>query len=292
MTDVTVPTEPVFYCRDGLYVPSASSGSPWSPTMIHGGAAAGLLAHTIETSIDDPAMHVVRLTVDLFKPVPKVPLDAHATVIREGRRIKAVVASLFSEGEETCRATALLLRRAEQAPDGWEADNEHIGPAPTAAEGPSMAHALRGNAEAAAARKPLPGFSNPGFHVVLQAIQGKANSDPQNQPRWLRVPVPMVDGVPLTPLVRAAAVADLGGMGRPRTSTTNLINADISLYLHRLPEGEWIGIAPQDGGLGPGGLAVARSIMFDSKGAAGFIQQALLINAPPKAPAPVEAPSS
>ena len=55
---------------------------------------------------------------------------------------------------------------------------------------------------------------------------------------WIRVKVPLVDDEPLSPLGRACAVADFGnGISGLMPGTHNYINPDLTVYLHRYPEG-------------------------------------------------------
>ena len=96
---------------------------------------------------------------------------------------------------------------------------------------------------------------------------------------WMRVPMPLLPDRPLTPAERAAAVSDfanpLSNMGAG--SPTSYINADITLYLHRPPVGEWIGVqiiarAHADG------VAVADARLRDRHGAVGHSLIASMVN--------------
>ena len=58
-------------------------------------------------------MHVVRFTIDLFRPIPLRPLGVMTDIRRDGRRIQVVDASLFDGDVELGRATALKLRTTE-----------------------------------------------------------------------------------------------------------------------------------------------------------------------------------
>ena len=61
---------------------------------------------------------------------------------------------------------------------------------------------------------------------------------------WFRLRVPVSAGEVTLPLQRVAAVADFGngvGSGIDRTRLT-FINADLTVTLHRLPVGEWVGL--------------------------------------------------
>ena len=60
--------------REGeRFCPTRAAGSPWGH-FVGGGPVSALLARAIEGHIEDPAVVVARLTVDLFRPVPSEPL--------------------------------------------------------------------------------------------------------------------------------------------------------------------------------------------------------------------------
>ena len=84
----------------------------------------------------------------------------------------------------------------------------------------------------------------------------------------------------MSPFVRLAITADLSNGNAQRLDTTvwTYINADISLYAHRMPEGEWIGMtshADQHGS----GVGVVSTIVYDLSGPIGSINQAQVIDA-------------
>ena len=103
----------VLFEREGAqFLPTELCASPWGPFTIHGGASIGLLAWAIEREVPEH-MLVTRLTADLFRPVPREPLQVAARLVRQGRRLRLLEASLYREGEEIGRASALALATAE-----------------------------------------------------------------------------------------------------------------------------------------------------------------------------------
>lgn len=62
---------------------------------------------------------------------------------------------------------------------------------------------------------------------------------------WFRLTVPAVAGEENSPLVRVAAAADFGnGVSSPLgwDEGWTFINPDLTIYLRRLPKGEWVGL--------------------------------------------------
>ena len=109
-TNQEYSTEPFYGKRAGLLVPGPLTGGPWDPNIQHGGPISGILAHLVETVPAPAPMRTVRHTVDMMRGVPLTPLRPEVEVLRSGRRIQVVRASLFSGPDldvEMARATSL-----------------------------------------------------------------------------------------------------------------------------------------------------------------------------------------
>jgi hypothetical protein len=95
---------------------------------------------------------------------------------------------------------------------------------------------------------------------------------------WIRVKVPLLEDEPLSPLGRACAAADFGnGISGLLPGTHTYINPDLTVYLHRYPEGEWVALegesAAEDFGVG---LAACR--LHDERGRIGRSLQSLRVD--------------
>lgn len=96
---------------------------------------------------------------------------------------------------------------------------------------------------------------------------------------WLRLTLPLVQGEAVSLLQRVAVLADflpaVTGLGRQRGP--GYINADSTVYLHRLPVGEWIGMSGEYQ-TEPSGIGIARVALFDTTGPVGAAAQTRLVN--------------
>src|ERR1700727_1462965 len=102
---------PPLYRRDGAtFVPSISTEGPWDPGAQFGGSPAALLATLVEQTPTLVPMLIARFTLDLLRPVPLAPLHADVRIVRQGKRIQVVAASLLADGVEVARASALRMR--------------------------------------------------------------------------------------------------------------------------------------------------------------------------------------
>jgi hypothetical protein len=95
---------------------------------------------------------------------------------------------------------------------------------------------------------------------------------------WARPVVDLVEGETMTPLERLFAVADTAnGLGtRVEMRDWMFMNTDLAVHIHRIPEGEWVGVQAETN-YGPDGVGVSAGTLFDQCGAVAKIQQAQLL---------------
>jgi hypothetical protein len=261
-------TQALFHRQGDAYLPTELAGSPWSPDHLHGGPPAGLLAHGFELQAGSAEFQLARLSVDLLRPVPRAPLRMSVEVVRAGRRMRLLSGSLWSEGVEAVRATALFLEQREIEVPEHARFRASPPPCPPDAPVGSLSEIARWEGK--------PG-SPPGLHTTAEARRVAGVRGQGSGTVWMRLPVPVVAGVPLTPLVRVATLADFGnGVGQLRLAEDiGCINADITLHLHRLPLGEWLGLEAHSR-MEPSGIGLVETVLYDETGAVGRVSQATL----------------
>ena len=206
-------------------------------------------------------MQLVRLTVELLRPVPMRPLLASATVTRPGKKVQIVEAAVAVDGVEVARARALRIRTAPvdvpvQTPDPASP------PLPQNVTRPP-ANSARRTAFAEV--------------VDLRFVHGGWDElGPVTM--WTRLTVPVVAGEEPTPMQRTAAAADFGnGVSRIVDFDTHVfINPDLTVALSRVPVGEWIGFDVVSR-LSEEGYGQAESLIFDPIGPVGRAVQSLLV---------------
>ncbi len=236
-----------FFAPDGeVLVPRPEARGPWSPDMLHGRLLAGLAARAVEHELGDDELQPARLTVDLFKAVGLEPLTCTTTVTRRGGRVRAAEVSITVGGAEAARASALLLRRGE-APDNPVPSSPAWGDlGPEAVEDP-----------------PVDSGS------IIRFLPGKGFGAPGVRRAWTREDRPLVDGEELSPFTRVALVADFANpLGNSGGHGLDYINADLTLYVARLPDGEWIGIESAEH-VAAAGVATSTCRLHDRTGPLG-----------------------
>jgi hypothetical protein len=257
------------FTRDGdRFVPSDTTRGGWNDDHQHGSPPAGLLARAVEEVATAAPMQVVRFTVDLFRPVPLTPLHTETDVVRAGRRIQVVDATLFTDDVLVGRASALKVRTTHLALE------PHVGTVFDMPGGPDGLERLvwDPNNDQGRVRR---------FHLHGVEIRSFDDSFASYGPghTWFRLAQPLVDGEELSPFVRLAITADLsnGNAQRLDVEHWSYINADITLYAHRMPEGEWIGMSSHADQHGSG-IGVVTTTVYDTSGPIGTISQAQVID--------------
>ncbi|HXQ22663.1 MAG TPA: thioesterase family protein [Candidatus Acidoferrales bacterium] len=260
----------VFF-RDGdRFVPTELARGPWTPQAQHGGAPAGLLARAVERFEGGETMFVARLTIELLRPVPISPLSIDARFARPGRKVQLVVASLSSGDTEVARVTALRIRRVEMP---LPADLPRAAPPP----GP---HSGTASLPPWAAAVGYPAFHS---RAVEHRFVSGSFERPGPATDWIRLRVPLVDGEPTSPLCRVAAASDFGnGVSwvLDRADGYSFINPDLTVYLHRLPAGEWVCLEAVTR-VEAEGVGLAESTLYDEHGPIGRAVQSLIVEHAP-----------
>jgi hypothetical protein len=77
----------VYESEGNVFQPTESAGSPWSAKHQHGGPVNALFAMAAEQAAEEAGLQVVRLTVDLFRSVPLLPLALSWRYLRRSRRL-------------------------------------------------------------------------------------------------------------------------------------------------------------------------------------------------------------
>lgn len=253
-------------------VPTELTRGGWSDGAQHGSPPAGLLARAIEQVPTAAPMQVVRFTVDLFREVPLWPLTVRTEVVRDGRRIQLVDAWLEEGGRQLGRASALRIRLEDVADlDELGGNNPFWPDFDVLPEGLSMLdwRGFFGESDDLVR-----------FHIDAVEIYTVDDSFLSGSPgeSWFRIRPALVAGETMTPFQLAALASDLANGNSQALDPKQwlYVNPDITLYLHRLPQGEWIGMrsaVDQEAH----GIGVTESAVFDRNGRFGHISQAQLL---------------
>lgn len=241
--------EPYFTFEGGIYHPQPPCRGPWDPNSLSGSVIVSLLAFDIEQTIGTDEYMPSRLTVDMYRLPDFSPIEIRTTLVRDGYRIKVVDAEFMVGDKSMARATCQLLRKTSNAetrvwkPEPWDV------PMPEDIEPPG--DSVR--TDISKLRRPISG-------TMGQFGQKRM---------WMSEQRNLVNDIALTPWMRATMVADLtnpwansgeGGLG--------YINSDVTLYMHRFPCDEWVGMEVVNH-QATEGVAIAECYLYDREGLIG-----------------------
>jgi hypothetical protein len=262
----------LFEPDDDLYVPTELTRGGWSDNAQHGSPPCGLLGRALESLPTAVPMQVVRFTVDLFREVPLRPLRVETDVIRDGKRIQVAEARLWAGDVQVGRATSLKIRTDEID------DDEIVGTA-----GPQVPP--RPDPESLTELHWRDHFgldeSLLRFHTDAVEIRSVDDSFLKATPgeSWFRLKAALVAGEEMTPFQRAAVATDLANGNAQALDPKRwlYVNPDNTLYLHQLPDGEWIGMRSVAHQFRTG-IGVTETQLYDRQRRIGHISQAQLID--------------
>lgn len=249
-----------------LLEPSELTRSPWSPDTTHGGPPSGLLVRALE-QIEPLDLAIARVTVEMLAPIPMVPVTAHATVVRPGRRVQLLAAELSDpEGAVLMRAHAWRIRRRDPL------DLPSVEPPPPPPPPPDQCP-----------KETYRAVDAVNFYTDAQERRSVRGSIAEVGAgyEWFRLMVPLVAGERPSPLQRVVIAAD-NANGVSRLADFDrlvFINTDLSVHLARAPVGEWIALDARSH-YSPDGRGLSDSALFDTEGFLGRTNQTLYVDEP------------
>ena len=252
-----------FFRADGdVFEPSELTRGPWDPDSQHAGPPAALLGRAVERCGDGEGKHVGRVTVEVLRPVPMTTLTVSAEVVRPGRSVELVEASLADEEGEVMRAR------------GWRLVKKPVELDPAPPDEPP-AHGPGDGAP----KEFFPTGVDVGYHTAMEYrfVTG-AYLELGPAVVWMRMRHPLVEGEDPTPLQRVLVAADSGNGVSAALDYRRFIfiNTDLTVHLHRSAQTEWIGMDAVTR-LDEAGVGMSDTLLWDERGRIGRAVQTLLV---------------
>ena len=276
----------------GVFRATELTRGPWDAASQHAGPPSALIARAVELCGgigEGPGDRSVgRITFEIMRPVPIADLHVEARLVRPGRRVEMLEATLSEAGEaasggrpgrELVRARAWrLAASASEIPAGLS--SVEAGGAPARAGRPSGATgAPTPPLELEPEEVFFPTGHDVGYHTGME-YRFESGGFMETGPAvcWMRMRAPLVAGEEPSPLQRVLVAAD---SGNGISSTLDFrrflfINVDLTVHLHRLPAGEWVCLdsltIPE-----PNGQGMSDTLLADERGPIGRACQTLLV---------------
>ncbi|MFN8099806.1 MAG: thioesterase family protein [Dermatophilaceae bacterium] len=237
----------------------------WEVSEQHIAPALGLLAHCVERDRDarrDDGLVLARLSYDILGTVPVGDVDVSTAVLRPGRTIDLVEATMTYADRAVVRARAWLMARSDTSSIAG-------GRLPTI-PGPDAVAPWE-------VRSVWPG----GFIEGVEVRRGQV--EPGRAVVWVRTPIPLVAGEPVGAASRFAGLLDIANGMTVRADPREVLfpNIDLTAHLFRRPEGAWAGFDITVT-FGADGIGLTSSVLHDVTGPLGT--QAQLLTLRPRRP--------
>ncbi len=255
------------YEPDGeRFRPTGLTRGPWDPGFQHAGPPAALLARAVERASGLAPALTARLSYDILRPVPVAPHTVQTRILRPGRNVELLEATLTDAASDQAlmRLTAWRLRcEPVDLPEALVAPDP---PAPPPEQGRPMV---------------LPAFwTEPvAYHAALDWRFSAGTFDaPGPAAAWTRLRVALVEGERPAPLQRLLVMADAasGISAELDWERWSFVNVDLGINLEREPEGEWMAMDAVTRP-GPAGAGLCVGVLSDERGRVGLSTQTLRI---------------
>ena len=243
--------------------------STWTAKIQHAAPVSALLVRALERCAVRDDTRLSRVAIDLLGPVPADgDMWVRSKVERPGKQIELISAETLALGPDgeprpTARATGWRLQQLDTA---------------------ELVHAaapLPAPLREARSRDLAKNFDRNYVHSLDWRWLTTPLSDGPGE-SWITPTTNLVAGETMTPLERLFAVADCAnGIGSKLDITKwTFLNNDLVVHVHRIPDGEWVGIRAETN-YGPDGIGTTVGTLFDETGAVGGIQQSVLVRPRP-----------
>lgn len=245
------PDEAFFTADGDGFVAHPWTRGPWDARAQHGGPPAALMLRAMEREAGDAPL--VRLTVELLRPIPIDRCALELVATRTGRRALGYSCTLTAGGRPCARAHGLFLRGTP------------LGLPPAQRPAPADLDPL------AAPARTFGFFPDPvGYHTAMDLRVPPCPERPGSGAAWLRMRGRLVAGEDPSPAQRVVVAADaINGVGFALDLRRySFSNADLTVHLHRLPVGPWI-LLESTHTSQPTGHGLADALLSDVRGPLG-----------------------
>lgn len=241
--------------------PTDFARGPWDVDACHAGPPTGLMARASEISVPDKPL--VRLLVEITRPIPMSGFRIGATISRTGRTVTTTSIELHDDDRSYAVARGLHLAEADIGPvpthhvDFAGPDDAVPGPFPI-----KLTHSQTAFGHSLHVRY-VPGFSH--------GVGGETFM-------WAKSKVPLIADEEPSPFQNVCPLADCGnGISfHEGTDRMAFVNADLVVSMHRPPHGDWIG-SHTVSFWEPNGIGRADAELYDATGLVGRAMQNLVL---------------
>ncbi|MFD7427727.1 thioesterase family protein [Streptomyces sp. NPDC059814] len=243
------------------YKPTAHASGAWSTDEVHFSPLGGLVVHAIDRHLADrpgTGLLLSRISFDILGRLALDECEIRVETIRPGRTIELVEAVALIADRPVVRARAWCLASGDTAAVAGGAADRLT--APEALAPWAMADVW------------------PGGYIASIDVRPLAPPRPGRTTAWISTPLDLVAGEPVSALASYVALVDTANGIAVRRQPTDWTfpNVDLTIHLHRQPEGRWTGLDTTVV-FGPTGQGITSTVLHDINGPVGRAEQILTV---------------
>ena len=261
--EVSEPNAYFSRVADHTYRPTRHTAGAWSEVDQHISPLNGLVVHAMEQFTKTrngggDGKDISRVSFDILGPVAIEAFDVAVDVLRAGRSVELVEATVTSRSREVLRARAWRLDRF---------DTEAV---------------LGGQPPHIPAPGDLPSWEMtsvwPGGYIASLDVRRSPDSEPGRTTAWVSSALDLLAGEPVSSLAGFVALVDTAnGLCVRRAPGEWLFpNVDLTIHLHRQPVPGPVGFDTSVV-FGPAGHGVTSTVLHDRQGPVGQAAQSLTV---------------
>ncbi|SFS18117.1 Thioesterase-like superfamily protein [Agrococcus baldri] len=261
--------DPYFVAHgEGRYAPTAAAEGAWQPGEMHFAPLGGLLTHAIEAhrierhAGEAAPLRLSRMTFDILGFLALEETTVRVETRRPGRTIELTEATASIAGRDVAVARAWHSVAVDTAAVAG-GDAEPL-PAPAAMQASDFAKGWGGG------------------YVHSVEFREDGSRAPGRNRGWQRTAHPLVAGEAYEHIAAWIGLID-GANGiavREQPDAWMFPNLDLTIHLHREPEGAWVGYETTVS-FGPAGQGITHTALHDERGHVGFALQTLTVRPSP-----------
>jgi len=243
------------------YRPTPHAGGAWTDDELHMAPVSGAIVDAIDLFVgakDSTSMTVARISFDILGKLPAAEFDVDVRVVRPGRTIELLEATMIANGRPAIAARAWLL--AHHDTSGVAGGQPERLPHPEDLTAGSLIHVWRGG------------------YISSLDVRHCGEPSPGRTQTWVSTHLDLIAHQPTSDLARFVGLIDTANGVAVRQSPTEWMfpNVDLTIHLYRQPHGRWVGLDTSVT-FGSEGHGLTSTVLHDLDGPVGRAEQILTV---------------
>ncbi len=243
------------------YQPTHHTSGAWDPDEQHFSPLGGLIVHAIDRHVaagPNGGLALARISFDILGRLAREECEIRVQTLRPGRTIALIEAVVLIADRPAVRARAWLLSSTDTTAVAGGAP-DRLAPPQTLAPW-SLTSVW------------------PGGYITSLDVRPTAPPQPGRTTAWVSTHLGLVAGQTVSPLASCIALVDTANGIAVRQPPTAWMfpNVDLTVHLHRQPEGRWTGLDTTVV-FGATGQGLTSTVLHDVTGPVGHAQQILTV---------------